>query len=163
MNGLSSVSRPSADPSDADAAFARMAAAYPNATIIGEPAAQSEADAAADTTVADEAFARIVAANPGATVIRGPAGGARATADERPAAPNISTWRFSEDLSAERRAEIMAMVGATPTAAEEEAEAAAADSAFQRMVDAAGPGVTEVAPGVFSVDHNVEAPTGELR
>ena len=197
MNGLNSATaeQSAATPSDADAAFARMAAAFPNATIINDPAsagrpttnaaAADEAFArmvaanpgatvigdhaaaaqpaaiasAADVAAADAALAEIAAAHPGATVIRGPAGGGATLAVQSADAAAPSTWHFSADISPERRAELMAFVGAQQPAApaDEAAQAAAADAAFQSMVEAQ-PGAVEVAPGVFSID---ESPTGE--
>ena len=174
--------------SAADAAFAALVAANPNATVLDGPRGSaagadgiSDADAAFARMAAafpnatvygggesatvrgglsvDEEYDRLVAAHPGTTVIRGPAGGGDFAV---PAAGAASTWRFSSDLSPERLQEIMAMVGAAgltpPTSDDDGAQRRAADEAFERML-ADKPGAREVAPGVFSAD---ELPTGEL-
>ena len=157
IDGPVTAAQPTSDAAAADEAFARLVAANPGATVIGGPGAAQTASAM-DVAAADEALARIAAAHPGATVIRGPAGGA-ALAAVQSGATSPSTWHFSADISPERRAELMAFVGAQQTTApaDEAAQAAAADAAFQSMVEAQ-PGAVEVAPGVFSI---VESPTGE--
>lgn len=134
------------DSSAADEAFARMIAAYPNATVIGSPPASM--DAAVHAGAAEDAYQRFIAEHPDMTVIRGPAGGGVLPATSA----SGSTWRFSSDLSDERRAEIMGMIGmaglgASPSISE--SDQAAADAAFDAMV-AAQPGAREIAPGVFS-------------
>ena len=133
---------------DADAAFQRLMAANPNATVIGGPPSPGDGDAA---------FAALVAANPGATVIGGGASsGTGTTSGADDVAPATGTWRFSSDLSPERLAQFQAMVGmqgagAQKTAEEEAAEAAAAETAFATML-AANPGAREIAPGVFACE-----------
>ena len=134
--------------SDADAAFERMRAAYPNAVVY-----DGVVEGSAPAESADEAYERMVAANPGATIIRGPAGGGNFPL---PSHGTESTWRFSSDLSPERLREVQALVGMA-TMADDAEQSAAGDAAFQALV-ASQPGAREVAPGVFSVD---ELPTGE--
>ena len=134
---------------DAQAAFERLRAAHPNATVIGQP---ETAGGDASATDADAAFAALVAANPGATVI---GGSTTPTCGASNAAEAGGTWRFSPDLSPERLAEFQAMVngGSRPaqTAAEEAAEAEAAEAAFASMI-AANPGAHEIAPGVWACE-----------
>jgi len=134
LNGLS-ASEAASEPADADAAFARMVAAYPGATVIGPP--QEEASTSVDE--ADALYARVAAAHPDATIIRGPAGGAL---------PSV--------LGASPTTAELARSSA-PAETDEAAQAAAADAAFAQML-AAHPGSRELAPGVYSIG---ELPTGE--
>ena len=55
----------------ADAAFARMMAAHPNATVIGGSPAAAAPIEAGRAAAGDAAFARMMAAHPNATVIGG--------------------------------------------------------------------------------------------
>ena len=57
---------------EADAAFERLAAEHPNATIIRGPAAGGCDESAVRAAEADAAFARMAAAYPNATIIGGP-------------------------------------------------------------------------------------------
>ena len=136
------------DHGDAEAAFAALVAANPGARVVGESPALAGSHAnnlAAHEAAAEDEIDRYIAANPGATVLRGPFGSAAQPQGSQ------NTWRFSEDLPPERRAELESFVamngGMTDTAGE---DTAAADTAFAEMV-AAHPGAREVAPGVFAV------------
>ena len=172
--------------SEADAAFARMVAAHPGATVLDGPRVPNADDG--DAAAADAAFARMVAAHPNATVYdrprdRATEAASTAEVDEaiarivaaNPAATIIrgpagggpplaapasgeNTWTFSADLTPERRAEIEAMIGIGGPQPEAAADSSAADAAFQAMVDA-HPGTVEIAPGVYST---VESPTGDV-
>jgi hypothetical protein len=137
---------------DADAAFARMLAAYPNATVYGAPEEAATGTGARTLTVEEE-YDKMVALHPGVEIIRGPAAGGYVPPAPAPGA--ASTWHFSPDLSPERLQEIMAMVGAQsgPTEAEAAAQQAAADEAFQQMVSAQ-PGAREIADGVYGFDQD---------
>ena len=74
MNGLSSASAPAVDEESrsaaADAAFARMVAAHPGATVVGgEPRTVVEAEGNDSLAAAVAAFAHMVAAHPDAVEV----------------------------------------------------------------------------------------------
>ncbi|KAL1520125.1 hypothetical protein AB1Y20_023597 [Prymnesium parvum] len=136
MNGLA----PPAGAADdgAAAAFARLAAAFPNATVIDPPQRTAGGDEARD-----EPSGRTDDARAGATIVVGPAASR--------VAERGGGWVFSEEISAERRAEMDALLAANgvSVAARGGAGDAAGDEAFAQMV-AEHPGAVEISPGVFA-------------
>ena len=118
---------------DADAAFARMVAANPGATVYGTGRTEATDDDA------DAAFARMIAANPGATVI---GGGARVTDDDAGSA-------FARMVAANPAATVY---GTSRTEATDDD----ADAAFARM-SAANPGATVIGGGVQARANDTDA------
>lgn len=119
---------------EADAAFARMVAANPSATVIGVAPVTEE-----QQTGADAAFAQMVAANPAATVI----GGAPAE-QEKEGVMRVGNWVFSSKLCGGDLDQIKSLISLNGLSCDETlaapsktaADKEAADAAFARLVAA---------------------------
>ena len=133
---------------EADAAFERLAAEHPNATIIRGPAAGGCDESAVRAAEADAAFARMAAAYPNATIIGGP-NAPSADGGEEPTGAGDAAARAEADAAFERMAvtypnatiiggpdTLSADGGEEPTGAGDTAARAEADSAFERMTAA---------------------------